>query len=215
MITTTLTAAFVDGVAELETVERGMRPHRLPRHVRDRDIDTQLSLMEAQPSGARVAVTTDSRRIELDVHATRAGYPMMPRPRAAIDIVIDDSHIQTHALTAGDSVELDMATGASSTIAGVEDSLVVEGLPPGRKTVEFWLPHNEAVDLVSLRSDAPVEPAPRTGPVWVHHGSSISHGSNATHPQESGRSSRHAAPAHGCTISASAAAPSSTPSSHA
>ena len=182
MITTILNTEFVDGVAELEPVDRGLRPHRLPRNVRERDADPQLSLMEAQPSGARVAVVTDARRIELEVHATRVSYRMMPRARGAIDVVIDGAHFQSYPLTGGDALELDTATGTGSTTAGGIDSIVLDELAPGRKTVEFWLPHNEAVDLVGLRSDAPLEPAPRSGPLWVHHGSSISQGSNAANP---------------------------------
>ena len=41
----------------------------------------------------------------------------------------------------------------------------------------------EITELVALRTDAPVEPAPDNGrKVWLHHGSSISHGSNAAAP---------------------------------
>ena len=57
------------------------------------------------------------------------------------------------------------------------------GLPDRAKHVEIWLPHNETTELVALRTDAPVEPAPDRGrPVWLHHGSSISHGSDAASP---------------------------------
>ncbi|MBD7956477.1 lipase [Microbacterium sp. Sa4CUA7] len=182
MITTPITPDLVDGVAQLENVERGMRPHRLHPHVRQRDADPQLRMMEAQPSGARLVVVTEARRIQLDVHATRVSYRMIPRPRGAIDVVIDGIPLLTHPLVEGDAGEIDLATGARSDTRGGVDSIMLDALPPGRKTVEFWLPHNEAVDLVALRSDAPVEPAPPTGPLWVHHGSSISQGSNATHP---------------------------------
>jgi hypothetical protein len=54
-----------------------------------------------------------------------------------------------------------------------------DGLPAGDKLVELWLPHNESVELVELRSDAPVAPVEEARRVWLHHGSSISHGSNA------------------------------------
>ncbi|WP_434992192.1 GDSL-type esterase/lipase family protein [Arthrobacter sp. Ld5] len=182
MISTPLSPELIHGVAEVERVDRGLRPHRLPLHVRERDIDPQLRLMEAQPSGARIAVRTEAQRIELDVQSTRVGYRTMERPRGAIDIVVDDAHIRTHPLTEGDAIELDLATGGSSTTAGGVDHIVLDSLPTGRKTVEFWLPHNEAVDLIGLRSDAPVEPSPKTGRIWVHHGSSISQGSNTTHP---------------------------------
>lgn len=46
----------------------------------------------------------------------------------------------------------------------------------------MWLPHNEPLELVTLRGDAPARPAQTRRPMWVHHGSSISHGSNADGP---------------------------------
>ncbi len=49
--------------------------------------------------------------------------------------------------------------------------------------MEIWLPYNELTALVALRTDAPVEPAPASGRrTWLHHGSSISHGSDAASP---------------------------------
>ncbi|MCZ9346003.1 lipase, partial [Streptomyces sp. TRM76130] len=56
-------------------------------------------------------------------------------------------------------------------------------LPDRVKDVEIWLPHNETTELVALRADAPAEPVPDRGRrVWLHHGSSISHGSDAADP---------------------------------
>jgi hypothetical protein len=58
-----------------------------------------------------------------------------------------------------------------------------DGLAPGPKDIELWLPWDETTELIGLRSDAPIEPITETHrPVWVHHGSSISHGSNAAGP---------------------------------
>ena len=52
-----------------------------------------------------------------------------------------------------------------------------------QKGVEIWLPHNETTELVALRADAPGGPvAAGAGAIWLHHGSSISHGSNAASP---------------------------------
>lgn len=51
------------------------------------------------------------------------------------------------------------------------------------KDIEIWLPHNETTELVALRTDAPVEPVVAADrAVWLHHGSSISHGSDADGP---------------------------------
>lgn len=44
------------------------------------------------------------------------------------------------------------------------------------------MPHTESVEIVSLRSDEALHPSDERRPVWLHHGSSISHGSNAAHP---------------------------------
>ena len=57
------------------------------------------------------------------------------------------------------------------------------GLPDRVKDVEIWLPYNETTELVALRTDAAVEPVPDRGRrVWLHHGSSISQGSDAASP---------------------------------
>jgi hypothetical protein len=80
-------------------------------------------------------------------------------------------------------VTVELATGAATSEPGPVRTVRFDGLPAGPKDVELWLPHNERTELVALRTDAPVEPAGDRGRrVWLHHGSSISHGSNATHP---------------------------------
>ncbi len=182
MINVPICPDLIHGATDLEAVDGQLRPHRLPRWVRERFADQQLALMEAQPSGVRIVFVTTARSISLEVHATRVAYRGIKRARGKVDVVVDGAPCGSHALTQGDAVELDMATGASTFAAGESDHLTVEDLGPGEKTIEIWLPHNEQVDLLALRSDEPVRPAPPTGPVWLHHGSSVSHGSNATSP---------------------------------
>ncbi|HET7802145.1 MAG TPA: GDSL-type esterase/lipase family protein [Humibacillus xanthopallidus] len=182
MTATPLTADLVIGAAELERTERGLRPHRLPRLIRERFADPQLSLMEAQPSGVRIAVSTTARRLSLELISTRVAYQGLPRARGVVDVTVDGVVHSSHALARGDAVELNMQTGASTMTSGDPDLVVIDGLEAGEKTIEIWLPHNEQIDVVALHTDAPVRPARRTGPVWLHHGSSISHGSNATSP---------------------------------
>ncbi|GAB2662997.1 SGNH/GDSL hydrolase family protein [Nocardia goodfellowii] len=182
MITTRLTDELVCGAVELESSDRGVRPHRLPRPIRERFADPQLTLMEAQPSGVRVAVRTTSVDITVEVHATRVSYRGATRARGAIDVVVDDVFHHSHVLTGGDTIELDPNTGVGTFEQGPPELVTLTDLPAGPKTVEIWLPHNEQIDLIALRSDAPLRPASPSGPVWLHHGSSISHGSNATSP---------------------------------
>ncbi len=182
MINTPLTQEFVLGAAELENTERGVRPHRLPAAIRERYADGQLALMEAQPSGVRIAFTTTAHSITLEVHATRVAYRGAKRARGVLDTFIDGSEYNSTILTDGDVIELDMNSGESTFTSGNTDVLELQELPDGEKTVEIWLPHNEQIELIGLRTDASIKQLASSEPVWVHHGSSISHGSNATHP---------------------------------
>lgn len=183
MVTTPLTTALIHGVADLERTDRGVLPHRLPVAVRRRDADAQLLLMEAQPSGVRVVLDTTATAVSLDVHATRVAYRGLPRPRGVVQVLVDGAPHASHLLTGGDRVELDLATGSQQLLPGPAERVTVD-LAPGDKNVEIWLPHNEQVELITLQSDAPVMPVRGEGRRWVHHGSSISHGSNASTPTQ-------------------------------
>jgi len=84
--------------------------------------------------------------------------------------------------TEGDLVSIDMRTGRQETRPGPIATVSFSGLPAGPKDVTIWLPHDETTELVALRADAPAVPSPAAGHTWVHHGSSISQGSNAGRP---------------------------------
>ncbi|NHT16383.1 GDSL-type esterase/lipase family protein [Cellulomonas sp. IC4_254] len=175
-------AALVRGAAETERTPRGLRPHRLPAWVGRQLGDPQLAAMEAQPSGVRLAFTTEATAVEVVVHPTRLAYRQVGRPRGAVDLVVDGVLLGSEPLTGGDAIETDLATGTSALLPGDAQTVAFAGLPAGEKVVEVWLPHNESVDVVALRADAPARPAPDDRPVWLHHGSSISQGSNAATP---------------------------------
>lgn len=181
MITTPITESLIRGAVEYETTARGLRPHRLPASVRERFPDPQLLMVEAQPSGVRLVFTTTAQNVELVMHPTRVVYLGADRPRGHVDLLVNGELLHSDELTGGSYTEVDLSTGASRQVDG-ESHVSVFSLPAGSKTVEVWLPHNESVELVELRSDAPVTPYASGRPVWLHHGSSISHGSNAATP---------------------------------
>ena len=183
MITTPITAAYVRGVAELEPTDRGVRLHRLPAGVREQLPDGQLLAMEGQPSGARLVLRTDATTVELVSHATRVAYRGADRARGCFDVYVDGELASRDVLDGGDAVVVDLTTGSTAYEPGPAHTTTV-ALPEGTHRVEVWLPHNESLDLVELRSDAPLEEDVRPAPLWVHHGSSISHGSNAAAPSE-------------------------------
>ena len=179
-----LTDDLFHGAIELEQTPRGVQPHRLPGWVRRQLPDPQLLMAEAQPSGVRLVLRTRATRIELDSRPTRVVYVGAPaRPDGVYELLVDGSPCGRATVEGGDVLSIDPTTGAREVRSGEAGTVAFHDLPDRDKTVELWLPHNELAALVELRADAPVAPVPAGDrPVWLHHGSSISHGSNALTP---------------------------------
>lgn len=184
MQTTPITAALLRGALDLERTTHGMRPHRLPAWARAQCADGQLAMAEAQPSGVRLVFRTRATTIELDALRTKTAYVgAPPRPDGVYDLLVDGRLAGQANATGGNVLVVDMTTGSTETRPGPVGTARFAELPEGAKDIEIWLPYNETTELVALRTDAPVEPAPDSGrKVWLHHGSSISHGSDAASP---------------------------------
>ncbi|MFG2586949.1 GDSL-type esterase/lipase family protein [Streptomyces sp. NPDC048438] len=182
--TTPLTEDLLRGALDLERTEHGLLPHRLPAPARARNTDGQLAMAEAQPSGVRLVVRTRATVVELDTLPTKrvyAGAP--PRPDGVYDLLVDGRLADQATVTGGNTLTIDMATGSAGVRPGPVGTLRFSGLSADLKDLEIWLPHNETTELVALRTDAPVEPVPDRGrTVWLHHGSSISQGSDVASP---------------------------------
>ena len=204
MIITPITTSIVEGISELEPTVHGVRPHRLPTWVRQQFPENQLLSMEVQPAGARLRFTTTATRIELVTHPAYVAYQGIERPRGILDLYVNGELLQRDQLTGGDSIVVDLQTGQMTAETGPSHVLTISDLEPQRKTVEIWLPHNEGIDpdaywvdgdtgwlphnegieLIELRSDQPLAAEATERPRWIHHGSSISQGSNAAAPSE-------------------------------
>jgi hypothetical protein len=184
LITTPLGADLLRGALEWERTGHGLLPHRLPARARAQCADGQLAMAEAQPSGVRLALRTRATVVELDTLRTRVGYRGLPlRPDGSYDLRVDGDLFGRATTTGGHVRLLDMATGSVELVPGPPGTVRFAGLPDRMKTVELWLPHTEVTELRALRTDAPVEPVRRDGRrTWLHHGSSISQGSNAASP---------------------------------
>ncbi|QWB24747.1 MULTISPECIES: GDSL-type esterase/lipase family protein [Streptomyces] len=183
-ITTPLTADLLRGALDLERTEHGLLPHRLPARARAQNDNAQLAMAEAQPSGVRLAFRTAATAVELDTLRTKRDYVGLPsRPDGLYDLVVDGRPAGQASGTGGNVLTVDMATWDGEVAPGPVGTVRFTGLAAGEKDVEIWLPHNETTELVALRTDAPVAPLPDRGRrVWLHHGSSISHGSDAASP---------------------------------
>ncbi|MBT1090233.1 GDSL-type esterase/lipase family protein [Streptomyces sp. Tu102] len=183
-ITTTVTADLLRGALDVERTEHGVLPHRLPARARAQNTDGQLAMAESQPSGVRLAFRTRATAVELDTLPTKRTYVgAPPRPDGVYDLVVDGRPAGQGSVTDGNVLIIDMMAGTTERRPGRAGTVRFTGLPARDKDVEIWLPHNETTELIALRTDAPVEPAGDPGrKVWLHHGSSISHGSDAASP---------------------------------
>ncbi|MFI7497177.1 GDSL-type esterase/lipase family protein [Streptomyces sp. NPDC049687] len=184
-ITTPLTAGLLRGALDLERTEHGVLPHRLPARARAQCSDGQLAMAESQPSGVRLVFRSRATAVELDTLPTKRAYVgAPPRPDGVYELLVDGRPAgQGSVRSGGRTLTIDLAAGTTTAESGPAGTVRFTGLPDRPKDIEIWLPHNETTELVALRTDAPVEPAPPSGRrVWLHHGSSISHGSDAATP---------------------------------
>lgn len=177
-------AGLLRGHTELEETGRGLRPHRLRKADRSTPIAApQLQLAESQTAGVRIVARTTASNIALDVHSTWVDYFGAPQARGRVDLVIDGHLARSVRLAEGDVLGIDLVdTGPSIRTDGGDFRVVFGNLPRHAKTIEIWLPHGEAIELLGLSSDEPLHPVPVTTPRWVHGGSSISQGTAATSP---------------------------------
>ncbi|MEU7608230.1 GDSL-type esterase/lipase family protein [Micromonospora sp. NPDC049204] len=182
---TPVTADLLRGFVDLEATARGLLPHRLTTQARRQIPDDQLAMAEAQPSGVRLAFRTRATTIELETLPTKRVYQGFPPPADGVYDLLVNGRLTAQASVPGGNVRTvtDMFTQTSVLTEGPAGTARFADLPAGEKDIEIWLPHTEITELIALRTDAPVEQAPPSGRrTWLHHGSSISHGSNAAHP---------------------------------
>jgi hypothetical protein len=175
---------LIHGAIDIETTQAGILPHRLPAWARAQCADAQLTMAESQPAGVRLVFRTTARTVELVVLPTKRVYAgLAARPDGVYDLYADGRLMHQKSVQGGRTLNIDMATGATTVGPADPQTLRFDGLPDGWKTIELWLPHDETTELVALRADAPVVPVDLSAKrKWVHHGSSISQGSTATHP---------------------------------
>ncbi|WP_326837868.1 GDSL-type esterase/lipase family protein [Amycolatopsis rhabdoformis] len=173
----------IRGALEIERTERGFVAHRLPAWARARG-DAQLAMVEAQPSGVRLVFRTAATVVELVAQRTKVSYVgAAARPDGVYELFVDGEPFAAATVGGGDELRVDMTTGGTELRHGEPGTARFAGLPARPKDVEIWLPHNELTTLVELRADAPASAANPDGRrKWLHHGSSISQGSNAASP---------------------------------
>ncbi|MEV7584284.1 GDSL-type esterase/lipase family protein [Streptomyces erythrochromogenes] len=182
-ITTPVGPELLRGAMEVERTEHGVLPYRLPAWARCQ-APADLTDVVAQPAGVRLAFRTRATSVELDVLATTTVYRGAPQPPDAVYELLVDGRPAGRAVADGGNLRtVDVSSWTEVLTPGPPGTVRFTGLADTAKDIEIWLPYRGIHELIALRTDAPVEPAQDPGRrVWLHHGSSISHGSNADGP---------------------------------
>ncbi|MBC9711091.1 lipase [Streptomyces sp. TRM66268-LWL] len=177
--------ACVRGAVETTADDAGVTFQRVPAAARARIADPTLDLMSAVPSGVRLEVLTDATVLELDADLTHLVPMGEESPGTALDLVVDGMlRAPVHA-GRETVVHIDYRTRETRVSPAGPATLRFELGPPGpERRVEVWFPVASAMKLLDIRipEGASLRPAPPTGPLWVHHGSSISQCSEADRP---------------------------------
>ncbi|MFF1440275.1 SGNH/GDSL hydrolase family protein [Streptomyces sp. NPDC058295] len=175
----------VVGALGKTTDTTGVTLHRSPDAGRARLADRAFDFNSAVPSGVRLEMLTDATELELDARLTVVLPLGMPSTGSVFDLVVDGELREPVVATELSPVSFDPATG--SLEAGPAEPATVRfpvGPRAGERRVEIWLPVTPAVTLIDVRvpDGASMRPAPASGPLWVHYGSSISQCSDAERP---------------------------------
>ena len=180
-----ITSDLVRGALELEPTEHGRPAAPDARRGRVHQADGQLAMAEAQPSGVRLAFRTRATVVELDTIRTTVAYVGLPgRPDGVYDLVVDGELAGQATGTGGHVLEIDMATGGRRTAPGPVGTVRFDGLPDareGRRDLAA-VERGDRAGRAAHRRAGRRRRRPRGRRVWLHHGSSISHGSNAASP---------------------------------
>ncbi|SDL13230.1 SGNH/GDSL hydrolase family protein [Microbacterium azadirachtae] len=176
----------VEGHLDLVTTADGVRPVRIPvRHwTHFPPAGEVLRAMASNASGVRLRVETEATRLTLRVRCTRIRIGEAVRPGDAFVARVDGVDVAVAAAPDTQTLAISPAGDEAALVSHAGDSLIeLAPLPAGRKVVTVFLPQGMTVDLLDIVGDADVTAAPPSGrPVWVHHGSSISHGAEAELP---------------------------------
>lgn len=178
----------VEGADHVEHVDAGLIFHRLPETAIRKIPMEFFRVVEAQPTGVRLVTLTRATSIELLVTTTVAVFfPDDPvETFGRFNLLINGQQHSEVDVHSGGIRTMDVLTNTSVVKSADPVRVRFEGLPAHDKKVEIWLPHDVEVTIASIHTDAPMVAPPTSSrhdrPIWLHYGSSISHGVNAQSP---------------------------------
>jgi len=171
-------AAEVVGALGFAPGRYGVAPRRLPDWTRRQIPDPGFDFVVGMTSGVRVAVTTGASVIELEL----AVIGIAPGGPALVELVVDGEWQDAVSIPADAQTLLAADGSPTQECPPVRVSFHLPRTERPTSSVELWLPHTTAVELVALRADASFAPPRDARRVWLHHGSSISQCGEASGP---------------------------------
>ena len=177
------------GALDFDDDDEGRTPRRLPAWTRPQ-VPVFMEMMVTQPSGVRIEFATDADAIDLEVQLTRMQRPDGMTRRAVFDLIVDGEILASQAEESGHLLRIDLRkSGQPELIPGEPGIVRFRGIANGgMRQCALWLPTSAKVTLkgMAISEGARIEAAEaHPGPLWVHHGSSISHCAEATSPRRS------------------------------
>lgn len=174
--------AAISGCAFVEESGVGVRPCHLPSWARLRSGSAWLDTLARAGTGVTLRLASAARTLELELAVTRYAFAG----------VLDTARIVVEADGCRHSLDLADTDGeilsedapAREGVAGTTRLHVRLAEVDEPRTVVVRLSQAAAADVVGVRADAWISPERREPrPVWLHHGSSISHGTNLPDPE--------------------------------
>ena len=172
------------GAAEIEGTVSGLRPRRLNAAARARMADDGALRAADDTAGVRLVLLTaaQSLTLEADISCGADGDAAPAFP--AVILALTDGLEVDRVVTAGGPLRR-LRDGVMREEAGetLTHEFHLGGDGKRIREVTLHLPHTAAVLIRSVRLSSPAEPAPNSTSLrWLHHGSSISHGHEASDP---------------------------------
>ena len=171
---------FLKGILHPVLVHDTVEMHRIDPKYADRFPNDFVRLVERQGGGARLTFRTTASRIELKAN-TSSIQPKTapPDPVLPFILTINGENIASFTPQEIGVACVDPLTGIAQSAPAEDFTWNIEGLLGEEKDVTIWLPYNQEVHLQQISTDAELFPINNGHSVWLHHGSSISHGAIA------------------------------------
>lgn len=176
----------VVGALVQEPGPEGIALHRAPAAGRAQLADDDGYLWcSSVPSGVRFELLTDAGALEIEARFIEL-LPIGAEPGGArVDVVVDGELREPVVVRETTLVFFDPETFETEVRPAPPATIRIEpGAAGAERRVEVWLPNAQGFRLVDVRvpDGAILRPAPASGPLWVHYGSSVSQCSEAERP---------------------------------